>query len=58
MVGAKNDTSSMVRVECIRQLVANQMSHPQVIQELSALSKDDDATVREEATKALDQLKK
>ena len=58
MVGAKNDTSSMVRVECIRQIAANQMAHPQVIQELSALSKDDDATVRDEAAKALDQLKK
>jgi hypothetical protein len=58
MVGAKNDTSSTVRVECIRQIAANQMSHPQVIQELTALAKDDDANVRDEAAKALEQLKK
>ena len=57
VIGAKNDASPLVRVECIRQIAAGQMTHPQILQELSLLAKDDDATVREEAGKALERLK-
>jgi hypothetical protein len=57
VLGAKNDASAMVRVECIRQIAVSQITHPQVIAELEALTKDDDAGVRSEAAKALGQLK-
>jgi HEAT repeat protein len=57
LLGAKNDASSVVRVECIRQIAAGQMNHPQIVSELETLTKDDDAAVRAEAAKALGQLK-
>lgn len=57
ILGAKNDASAMVRVECIRQIAVSQITHPQVIAELESLTKDDDATIRAEAAKALGQLK-
>ena len=52
ILGAKNDSSEMVRIECIRQIAASQITHPQVIFELEALTKDDNATIRTEAAKA------
>ena len=57
ILGAKNDSSEMVRIECIRQIAASQINHAQVIFELEALTKDDNASVRTEAAKALGQLK-
>ena len=57
ILGAKNDASPVVRVECIRQIAAGQMTHPQVLSELEALAKDSDSTVSAEAAKALGQLK-
>jgi hypothetical protein len=57
ILGAKNDASPLVRVECIRQIAAGQMAHPQVLSELEALAKDSDTTVSAEAAKALGQLK-
>jgi hypothetical protein len=57
ILGAKNDASPVVRVECIRQIAAGQMSHPQVLSELEVLSKDSDSTVSAEASRALGQLK-
>jgi HEAT repeat protein len=57
ILGAKNDASPLVRVECIRQIATGQMTHPQVLSELEALSKDSDSTVSAEAAKALGQLK-
>jgi hypothetical protein len=57
ILGAKNDTSPLVRVECIRQIAAGQMNHPQVLSELETLAKDSDSAVSAEAAKALGQLK-
>jgi len=57
VLGAKNDASSLVRVECIRQIASGHMNHPQVLLELEALAKDSDSTVSEEAAKALGKLR-
>jgi hypothetical protein len=57
ILGAKNDASPIVRVECIRQIAASRMTHPQVLSELEMLAKDSDSSVSAEATKALGQLK-
>jgi hypothetical protein len=57
LAGAKSDTSLAVRVDCMRHLAAYQMAHPQVIADLGPLTQDPDPWVREEAVKALAQLK-
>jgi hypothetical protein len=57
LLGAKNDASPVVRVECIRQIAAGQMNHPQILSELEVLTKDADSAVSAEAAKALSQLK-
>lgn len=57
LAGAKEDSSSIVRVDCIRHLVAYRMNHPQVITELAKMSTESDSWVRGEATKAAEQLK-
>jgi hypothetical protein len=57
LAGAKNDTTPAVRVDCMRHLAGYHMSHPQVIAELAPLTQDNDPWVRDEATKALAQLK-
>ena len=57
LLGAKNDPSAVVRVECIRQMSAGQMTHPQILADLATLAQDSDQSVREEAAKALTQLK-
>ncbi len=57
LAGAKSDTSLTVRVDCMRHLAAYQMAHPQVIADLGPLTQDADPWVREEAVKALAQLK-
>jgi hypothetical protein len=57
LAGAKSDTSAAVRVDCMRHLAAYQMVHPQVLMDLGSLTQDSDPWVREEAVKALAQLK-
>ena len=57
LMGAKNDPSPAVRVDCIRHLAAFHMSHPQAISELGPLAQDPDPWVRDEAAKALAELK-
>jgi len=57
LAGAKEDASSVVRVDCIRHLAVYKMNHPQVISDLSSMSADKDSWVRTEATKAVEQLK-
>jgi hypothetical protein len=57
LAGAKNDTVPAVRVDCLRHLAGYQMTHPQVIAELGPLTQDPDPWVRDEAIKALAQLK-
>lgn len=57
LAGAKNDPSPAVRVDCMRHLAGYQMIHPQVIAELGPLTQDSDPWVRDEAVKALAQLK-
>lgn len=57
LAGAKEDSSSIVRVDCIRHLAVYRMNHPQVVTELSRMATDGDTWVRGEATKAVEQLK-
>jgi hypothetical protein len=57
VAGAKSDTSPAVRVDCMRHLGGYRMAHPQVIAELGTLTQDPDSWIREEAVKALAQLK-
>ncbi len=57
LAGAKNDPASAVRVDCLRHLAGYQMTHPQVLADLEMLTHDSDQWVRDEATKALAQLK-
>jgi hypothetical protein len=57
LAGAKSDASSAVRVDCLRHLAGYHMTHPQVIAELVPLAQDPDLWVREEAIKALAQLR-
>jgi hypothetical protein len=57
LAGAKSDSSPAVRVDCLRHLAGYQMVHPQVIAELGQLNQDSDPWVRDEAGKALAQLK-
>jgi hypothetical protein len=57
LAGAKGDSSPAVRVDCLRHLAGYQMVHPQVIAELGPLTQDSDPWVRDEASKALAQLK-
>ncbi|HEV3386978.1 MAG TPA: HEAT repeat domain-containing protein [Gemmata sp.] len=57
LAGAKSDTSPAVRVDCLRHLAVHHMTHPQVIAELAPLTQDSDPWVRDEAVKALAQLK-
>lgn len=54
---AKADADSTVRVEALRHMVSGKMAHPQVLTELAALMVDRDQSVREEAARALAQLK-
>jgi hypothetical protein len=58
LAGAKGDSSPAVRVDCLRHLAGYQMVHPQVIAELGPLTQDSDPWVRDEASKALAQLKR
>src|SRR5207302_7300214 len=57
LAGAKSDPAPIVRVDCLRHLAAYQMAHPQVLAEVAAMTQDSDSWVREEAGKALAQLK-
>jgi hypothetical protein len=57
LLGAKSDTSSAVRVDCIRHIAAHKITHPQIIIELGAMMEDSDMWVRDEAAKAISQLK-
>jgi len=57
VAGAKADPVAVVRVDCIRHLAAYQMAHPQVLAELTAITQDSNPWVRDEAAKALSQLK-
>jgi hypothetical protein len=57
LAGAKSDTTPAVRVDCMRHLAGYQMTHPQVIAELGPLTQDSDPWVRDEAVRALAQLK-
>jgi HEAT repeat protein len=57
LAGAKGDPAPVVRVDCLRHLAAYQMTHPQVLAELAAMTQDADSWVRDEAAKALAQLK-
>jgi hypothetical protein len=44
-------------VEALRHMESGKMAHPQVLTELAALMVDRDQSVREEAARALAQLK-
>jgi hypothetical protein len=58
LAAAKSDPSRLVRVECIKQLAAGRMNHPQVMTELAVLANDADPLVRYEVAQALDLLKR
>lgn len=57
LTGAKTDTNNVVRVDCLRHMVAYRMNHPQVLADLTAMTADADPWVRQEAAEALAQLK-
>jgi len=57
LAGAASDQPAAVRVDCIRHLAHHNIAHPQVLADLQSLSGDADAWVKQEATKALAQLK-
>jgi HEAT repeat protein len=58
VAGAKNDPAQGVRIDCVRQLGARRVDHPQVVADLSALAAGDgDPVVRDEAAKALEQIR-
>lgn len=55
---AKFDPSEVVRVDCIRHIVHHKMATPEVLAELSQLTRDRNEWVRGEAEKAVAELKK
>ncbi len=55
---AKYDPSEVVRVDCIRHIVHHKMATPEVVTELSQLTRDKSEWVRGEAEKAVAELKK
>jgi hypothetical protein len=57
LAGAKTDAVAAVRVDCLRHLASYHMSHPQVLDDLAAMMDDEDPWIRDEAIKALAQLK-
>ena len=57
LAGAASDQPAAVRVDCIRHLAHHSIAHPQVLADLNALSSDSDTWVKQEAVKALAQLK-
>ena len=57
LAGAASDQPATVRVDCIRHLAHHNINHPQVLADLQSLCGDSDAWVKQEATKALVQLK-
>jgi len=57
LAGAASDQPAAIRVDCIRHLAHHNIAHPQVLADLQALTSDSDAWVKQEAAKALAQLK-
>ena len=57
LAGAASDQPAAVRVDCIRHLAHHNIAHPQVLVDMQSLCGDADAWVKQEATKALAQLK-
>ncbi len=57
LAGAASDQPAAVRVDCIRHLAHHNIAHPQVLADMQSLCGDADAWVKQEATKALVQLK-
>jgi hypothetical protein len=55
---AKYDPSDAVRVDCIRHIVHHKMATPEVVAELSQLTRDKNEWVRGEAEKAVAEMKK
>ena len=57
LAGAASDQPAAIRVDCIRHLAHHNIAHPQVLADLQSLCGDADAWVKQEAAKALTQLK-
>jgi hypothetical protein len=53
----KNDRDTEVRIEAIRFVAARKVMHPQVLSMIALLTTDLDDSIRDEATKAMEQLK-